>query len=74
MFDFLSISIKPRGPMTSPYTLRAIDFPLPLKFLVSYGTNQLMSTRNNDVDKISHFLTWFSFRHLLVPLGPADHP
>ena len=58
----------------SPYTLRATDFPLPLKFLVSYGTNQLLSTRSKDVDKISHFLTWLSFGHLLVLLGPADRP
>ena len=74
MLDFYSIAIKPRGPMMSSYTSRAADLPFPLKFLVSYDTNNFLRTSSKNVEKISHFLSRLAFGYLLGPLGPADHP
>ena len=52
MFDFSSISIKPRGPMASSYTSRAAD------------PNKLPRTSSKDGEKISHFLSGFALGHL----------
>ena len=74
MFDFQSIAIKSRGPMTSSHTSRAADLPIPLEFLVSSDTNKFLMTSNKDVEKINRFLSRFALGHLLGPLSPADHP
>ena len=60
--------------MASSYTSRAADLPFPLTFLVSYDANEFLRASSKDVEKISHFLSWFALGHLLGPLGPTDHP
>ena len=58
----------------SSYTSRAADLPFPQEFLVSYNTYKFLRTSSKDVEKISHFLSWFALGHLLGLLGPAEHP
>lgn len=41
------------------------DLHFSLKFVVSYDTNQLLSIKSKDVEKINHFLNWFVLGHLL---------
>ena len=78
MLDFLkcliSVTTKPRGPLTLSYILRAADLPFLLEFLVSYDTNMFLVTSIKDVEKISHFFSRFALGHLLGSLDPAVQP
>ena len=74
MFDFWSIAKKTYTTYDIIVYFKGNWPPFPLKFLVSYNTNKLLKTSSKDVEKISHFLSWFALGHLLGPLGPADHP
>ena len=58
--------------MAYTYILRAADLPFPLKSLVNYSLNLLLSTQSNDVQKLKKFFIQSFLGHLLGLLGPAD--